>query len=216
MSAHGSFEMNRHSIRLRDYDYSQEGAYFVTICTQNKECLFGVVADGLMVVNNAGRMVETTWDELSQNYSGVDVDAFVVMPNHIHGIVFLTVGVGPCAYPTALKEISNPAGQPQGVAPTMSLPEVVHRFKSLTTTLYRRDFSADGRPRVPGRLWQRNYYDHIIRHDESLNRIREYISTNPLRWNLDRENPQHTGEDEFDHWLSAFKSYPHQTHVMER
>jgi len=175
---------HRRSIRLKGYDYSQAGAYFVTICTQNRECLFGEIVEGEMRLNNAGQIVQSVWNELSQHYLGVDIDAFAVMPNHIHGIVVLTsVGAGPCAYPDG--------GQPRGVAPTMSmsLPDVVHRFKSMTTTRYRHSYTQNGFRPYPSRLWQRDYYDHIIRNDDELNRIREYIINNPLKWEFDRENP---------------------------
>ena len=93
----------RRSIRLRGYEYAQPGACFVTICTQNRDCLFGEVVKGLMDVNDAGQMIQSVWDELPQHYPGVDVDAFVVMPNHIHGIILLT---------------PDETGQPQGVTPT--------------------------------------------------------------------------------------------------
>ena len=191
----------RQSIRLPAYDYAQAGAYFVTVCTQNRECAFGDVVDGEMVLNEPGRMVETTWRELPQHYPGVEVVAFVVMPNHVHGVIML-VGAGPRACP------DNPgrsrgvagqprrfAGQPRGVAPTgtMSLPDVVHRFKSLTTARYRRGVLQDRWLPFPGRLWQRNYYEHVVRNDEELNDIRQYIAENPLRWAGDGENPTNVG-----------------------
>ena len=98
-----SKRQSRHSIRLKDYDYSQSGAYFVTICTQNGECLLGEIMDGEMHLSSAGQMVRSVWNELPQYYPGVDVDAFVVMPNHIHGIVVLVfVGAGPRACPDNL------------------------------------------------------------------------------------------------------------------
>ncbi|MFP4040814.1 MAG: hypothetical protein ACLFS7_09760, partial [Desulfosudaceae bacterium] len=89
---------HRRSIRLQGYDYSQAGAYFVTICTQNRECLFGDIADGEMRLNDAGQMVQTVWDEIPAHYPGIDIDAFIIMPNHIHGIIVL-VGAAPCGRP---------------------------------------------------------------------------------------------------------------------
>ena len=169
---------HRRSIRLPAYDYAQPGAYFVTICSQNRECLFGDMMNGEMILNQRGEVVERTWRELAECYPGVEVDAFVIMPNHVHGIIVL-VGAGPRACP----------GRPQGVAPTMSLPDVVHRFKSLTTTRYRTGVLQDGWQPFPGRLWQRNYYEHVIRDEEELNRIRQYIIDNPGRWQDDVENP---------------------------
>src|SRR3990170_4206137 len=115
---------HRRSVRLPAYDYAQAGAYFVTVCTQNRECAFGEVVDGKMVLNEPGRMVETVWRELPQHYPGIEVDTLVVMPNHVHGIIML-VGAGPRACPDnpgrSRGDAGQPqgdAGQPQGVAPT--------------------------------------------------------------------------------------------------
>ena len=189
MVKHDPTRHHRRSIRLPAYDYTQPGAYFVTICSQNRECLFGDVINGEMILNQRGEMVERTWRELAECYPGVEVDAFVVMPNHVHGIIVL-VGAGPRACP----------GRPQGVAPTMSLPDVVHRFKSLTTTRYRTGVLQDGWQPFPGRLWQRNYYEHVIRDEEELNRIRQYIIANPGRWEDDAENPDIRSNA---HWARA-------------
>lgn len=192
---------HRRSIRLKGYDYSRMGAYFVTIVTQGRECLFGQVVDGEMRLNDAGRMVQAVWDQLPVFYPGVQVDAFIVMPNHIHGIIVLTghpVGAGPRACPDNVpKETGQPrgtrqpqeTGQPRGVAPTLSLPDVVHRFKTMTTKRYADGVKTMGWQPFVGRLWQRNYYEHVIRNDGSLNHIREYIANNPLGWESDRENP---------------------------
>jgi REP element-mobilizing transposase RayT len=174
--------LHRRSIRLKGYDYSQPGAYFITICTQDRACLFGEVVDGEMRLNDAGQMVQDVWDELPAFYPGVQTDAFIVMPNHIHGIIIL-VGAGSHACPDEI-------GQPQGVAPTrLSLPDVVHRFKTMTTKRYIDGVKKFGWTPFRRRLWQCNYYEHIIRNDHALQRFREYIWTNPLRWHLDRENP---------------------------
>jgi REP element-mobilizing transposase RayT len=178
-----TYERERHhrrSIRLQGYDYSQAGAYFVTVYAESRECLFGKIVNGEMRLNDAGRLVQDVWGNLPNHYAGVDLDAFVVMPNHIHGIVMI-VGAGPRACPHT--------GQPQGVAPTLSLPDTVHRCKTLTTNRYMDGVKQHGWPLFPRRVWQRNYYEHIIRNDESLNRIREYILNNPVQWEMDRENP---------------------------
>ncbi|MBI1885791.1 MAG: transposase [Chloroflexi bacterium] len=183
---------HRRSIRLPGYDYAQAGAYFVTICTQNRECMFGEVVDGEMILTASGQMVESVWRELPQHYPGVEADTFVVMPNHVHGMIIL-VGAGPRARPGRPQGVAptDDLGQPQGFAPTgtMSLPDVVHRFKSLTTARYRRGVLQGRWLPFPGRLWQRNYYDHVIRNDEGLNRIRQYIVDNPVHWADDPENP---------------------------
>src|SRR3990170_4846715 len=179
---------HRRSIRLPAYDYAEAGAYFVTICTQNRECVFGEVVQGRMISNGPGQMVESVWHQLPQHYPGVEVDAFVVMPNHVHGIIILA-GAGPRACPD---DPGRPQGegQPQGVAPTksLSLPHVVHRFKSLTTARYRIGVLQNGWRPFPGRLWQRNYHEHIIRNEEELNHIRQYIIDNPSHWERDEEN----------------------------
>ena len=156
---------HRCSIRLADFDYSSAGFYFVTICVQGRECLLGEIADGEVVLNEAGRMVEDTWLELSVQYPGIALDEHVVMPNHFHGIIVL----------------QSPA--------VLSLPDVVHRFKSLTTTRYRYGVNNDNWPPFPGKLWQRNYYERIIRNENELHQIRQYIHDNPAQWESDNENP---------------------------
>jgi REP element-mobilizing transposase RayT len=178
-------ESQRRSIRLPDYDYSQAGAYFVTVCTNGRKCLFGDIADGGVRLSDAGKMVESVWIDIPKHYSGVNVDAFVAMPNHMHGIILLGVGAGPCACPDEKPKM----GQPRGVAPTILLPDVVQRFKSLTTTKYMNGVRLDYWPPFRGRLWQRNYYEHVIRNENELTLIREYILNNPTKWAFDRENP---------------------------
>jgi REP element-mobilizing transposase RayT len=170
---------NRHSIRLREYDYSQMGAYFVTICTQNRECLFGNIVDGKVILNDAGRMVESIWNELPQHYKGVETDEFIVMPNHFHGIIVL-VGAG-----LALPRIDTTIRHNQGAASSApTLGDIVRTFKSKSTIYVNRLLVRTGQ-----RLWQRNYYEHIIRTEDELNRLREYIIDNPTQWAFDNENP---------------------------
>ena len=192
----------RRSIRLRGYDYSRPGAYFVTICTQSYIYLFGRIVAEKMVLNDAGRMAQGVWDELPVHYPGIETDAFIIMPNHIHGIVVIqpsAVGAGPRACPGGEARSSDagpssPAaesphlGQPQGVAPTktMSLPDVVHRFKTLTTSRYTDAVRHNGWKPFPGRLWQRNYWEHVVRSEQELHRVREYIVNNPAKWESDR------------------------------
>lgn|GEM_PF-87594 len=182
---------HRRSVRLKGYDYAQAGAYFVTICTQNRGHMFGEVVNEEMRLNDAGRLVQSVWDGLPGHYPGVETDAFVIMPNHIHGIVVL-VGAGPRA--------CLETGQPRGVAPTLSLSDVVHRFKTLITKRYADGVKQFGWLPFCGHLWQRNYYEHIIRDEVSLNRIRQYIIDNPARWAFDRENPQVTTPEPEDGW----------------
>ncbi len=186
---------HRKSIRLRGYDYSQAGMYFITVCTQGRQCLFGGITDNEMHLNSAGKMVRATWDDIPTHYDGVEIDQFAVMPNHIHGIVVL-VGAGPRACPDVDVDVGQPQGvegqgQPQGVAPTiitptgLSLPDVVHRFKTMTTKKYMDGVKQNGWQPFPAKLWQRNYYEHIIRNETAYLKIAEYIQTNPQRWQED-------------------------------
>jgi REP element-mobilizing transposase RayT len=202
---------HRRSIRLKGYDYHQAGAYFVTVCTQDRACLFGEVIGGEMRLNEAGQMVHDIWNDLPSFYPGVQTDAFIVMPNHMHGIIIL-VGAGPRACLAQPPVGADPrvcphqqpqgTGQPQGVAPTLALPDVVHRFKTMTTKRYADGVKQLGWEPFRGRLWQRNYYEHIIRDEKSLNRIREYIVTNPMRWAIDNENPNREGVDPLEEWIN--------------
>ncbi len=183
-------EFHRRSIRLRGYDYTRQGAYFVTFCTQERRRLFGTVVNGRMALNDAGRMVQTVWNELPAHYPGVVADAFVVMPDHFHGVVRL-VGAGPRACPSVAEngQARGPVeqnGQARGPAPTMSLPDVVHRIKTLTTKRYIDGVMQCGWPRFPGKLWQRNYYEIIVRGDRALANIRAYIHDNPAHWDVVR------------------------------
>ncbi|MHC4358694.1 MAG: transposase [Planctomycetota bacterium] len=126
--------------------------------------------------------------ELPAHYMGVDIDKFIVMPNYIHGIAVLNVGAGPRACP----ERNESEGQPRGVAPTktLSLPEAVQRFKSFTTKRHIDCIKRNDVKRFDKHFWQRNYYEHVIRNEDDLNGIREYITNNPLKWELDEENPK--------------------------
>jgi REP-associated tyrosine transposase len=166
----------RRSIRLKGYDYSRAGIYFVTICSQNRAFLFGNVADGNILLNDAGRMIEKWYIELENKYPNVRCDQFVCMPNHVHFIIF-NVGADLCVRPDS----GAHAGAP--------LPEIVQWFKTMTTNEYIRCVKQHGWPPFAGKLWQRNYYEHIVRSENELNRIREYITNNPKQWESDRENP---------------------------
>lgn len=162
----------RKSPRLRGYDYSQEGAYFVTICTHDRAHLFGAIVDGVMVLSHAGTIAQERWLALPDHHSHIELDAFVVMPNHVHGIIVL-VGTGP-----ALSGTDNTGADNAGVVPTLGT--VIGSYKSGVT---RRVREAQGEPQL--RVWQGRYHDHIIRSEAALNRIREYIMYNPARWRED-------------------------------
>jgi len=200
---------HRHSIRLQGYDYSQAGAYFITICTQNRERLFGEIADGEMKMNDAGQMVQTVWDEMPNRFDGLELDRFVVMPNHIHGVIVLPRRgescIRPCICPIIPPGIhSNPPngystdhGGEYKIRPYGTLPGTVGRifqaFKSITTHEYTNGVKQHGWLPFPGKLWQRNYWEHIIRNESELNRIRDYVNNNPTEWESDRLYGRPTG-----------------------
>jgi REP element-mobilizing transposase RayT len=226
---------NRRSIRLKEYDYAQAGAYFVTICTQNRESLFGEIVGDEMHLNDAGEMIVLWYEELENKFPDIQCDAFVCMPNHIHFIVINTgvradqrvcpntetnnttdvradsVGadlrVCPGIRPNnpgdgarlgghagpPLPDVHSGDGAYSGghagpPRPGTSLSCVVQWFKTMTTNAYIHGVKQCQWPSFPGKLWQRNYYEHVIRNEPSCNRIREYIINNPMRWHVDREN----------------------------
>jgi putative transposase len=202
---------HRRSIRLQRYDYAQMGAYFITICTHGRECLFGEVTDGAMQLNEAGYMIQSVWNELPCQFAGVDIDAFVVMPNHVHGIILINdepdtgmtdPGRGePCVRPVSngdefrIRPVStNRSDLPNRSNGTLSgaIGRVIQAYKSITTLHYITGVKNQGWPPFFGKLWQRNYYEHIIRNDIALDAIRQYIQTNPVQWTLDEENPNNT------------------------
>jgi len=194
---------HRRSIRLKEYDYSQPGAYFVTVCTHNRECLFGHIQENVMVMNDAGRMIEKWWQELPRKYPIVDMDAYTVMPNHFHGIVSIVGAVSRdhiepfsrCCVGAALRGrpeelTTKDRGQPHRVAPTLG--DMINWFKTMTTNDYIRGKHNQWRP-FPGKLWQRNYYEHVIWDEHDLNEVREYITNNPAGWDRDDDNPAFVG-----------------------
>jgi REP element-mobilizing transposase RayT len=171
---------HRRSLRLKGYDYTQAGAYFVTICCQHRRCVFRDIVDGEMRMNEAGQIVQAVWEELPIRCPGVDTDAFVIMPNHVHGIVTIGLDAGVGAQFIAPMHQGAMNQGAMNRAPTLG--EVVRVFKAVSTYRIRRRG-------CPWFAWQRNYYEHIIRDDEDLTRIREYIRLNPVLWAEDAENP---------------------------
>ena len=167
-----SFDPDKHhrsSIRLKGYDYSQAGAYFVTVCTEGRQCLFGDVIDERMKLNEAGRMVQQTWENLPTRFSSVTLDTFMVMPNHVHGIIAI---VG-----------AEPNRGAASSAPTLG--DIIRAFKSISAIRVNRLLARSGQP-----LWQRNYYEHIVCDEAELDRVRQYILDNPAKWPEDKENPK--------------------------
>ena len=179
-------ESHRRSIRLKGYDYTQSGVYFLTVVVQDRLCLFGNVVDQEMRPNEAGEMVRRLWERLPDRFPCIQLDAFVVMPNHIHGILVIDSPVGALFVGTH-RGAPNPTRATTRVAPTLGA--VIGAYKSLTTRAYVKGVNAGPWPPFRKRLWQRNYYEHVVRNDASLAELRQYILNNPARWAFDRENP---------------------------
>jgi putative transposase len=182
---------HRRSIRLPGYDYSEEGWYFVTVCVQNRLCLLGDITENRMQLYEAGLMIEVWWRKLGGKFPNVQTDEYVVMPNHFHGIV--SVGAAPCGRPDADVPknegvVPQESGQPHGVAPTIG--DIVSWFKTMTTNHYIRGVKQGGWEPFFKKLWQRNYYEHVIRNEKELNHFRQYIANNPANWQTDEENPE--------------------------
>ena len=169
---------------MKGFDYTQAGYYFVTIVVKERECLLGDVVGEEMKMNDMGRIVAASWEWLGDQYSYVELDEYIVMPNHVHGIIVIR---NTCDGP-----IASYRGGDSRIAPTV--PSQVQKRKSLgrlvgavKTVSARTVNLGRGTPGQP--LWQRNYYEHVIRNEESLSQIRQYIRNNPAKWALDREHP---------------------------
>jgi putative transposase len=166
----------RRSLRLPGYDYSQAGAYFITACVHNRAMLFGEVIAGDVQLNELGTIVQKTWDDLPTHYRGIELDAFIVMPNHVHGIIIL----------------------PDASERRHAIPEIVRGFKTFSARCVNERarigvYSGAGSkpalgPQARNLRWQRGYYEHVIRNEKALDRIRAYIANNPARWADDPEN----------------------------
>jgi REP element-mobilizing transposase RayT len=176
---------HRHSIRLKDYDYSQAGAYFVTLCAWQRECLFGDIVDGEMRLNALGQAVLDEWNRTPEIRVQVSLDVSVVMPNHFHGIIAIdgsTFDGGNVV--RAYCNTPLPIVHNQLRSPSQTIGAIVRGFKSAVTTQIN---VIRQNPNCP--VWQRNYFERVIRNDAELDRAREYIINNPLKWELDKEHP---------------------------
>lgn len=151
----------RQSIRLNGYDYSTSGAYFITICTYEREHLFGDIANETMQFNIFGNIAQYHWQHLSQHHSNIIIDESIVMPNHLHGIIILESSTGS----------------------TKSISEIIRGFKTFSVKAINKERGLRGVP-----VWQRNYYDRIIRNELELDRVRQYIINNPHNWDIDKNN----------------------------
>jgi REP element-mobilizing transposase RayT len=158
---------------LQNYDYAAPGAYFITICVQYRLHLFGNVHGGEMILNAAGKMIENEWKQLPQRFVHVQLDDFIIMPDHFHAVVWLT--------PTAESQSVRSASR-RGTTASNALGDIVGAFKSITTHRYIRGVRANQWTAFHGRLWQNDYWEHIIRNQNDLDNVRAYIQTNPLRW----------------------------------
>jgi putative transposase len=167
------------SIRLLGYDYSQQGGYYVTLVTQNRECLFGKIKDEEMILNVIGQIVREEWFRSAEIREEIRLfeDEFVVMPNHIHGIVWI---IGDLVGATGRSPLQS---GPKGPAPK-SLASLIGGYKASVTKRINLLRNTPGQA-----VWQRNYYDHIIRNKEDANRIYSYIQFNLYMWQDDEENP---------------------------
>ena len=195
----------RQSLRLPDYDYAGNGGYFVTVCTWQRECLFGDVVDGVVRLNDFGAIVRDCWDAIPYHFKHVSLDEYVIMPNHVHGILIIndvnsSVGAQHAApdvdflqpdthtraqhaAPLQGKSVRRIGATPNNVTPG-SLGAVIRSFKSATTKRINALRDNAGCP-----VWQRNYYEHVIRNEGDLHAIREYIACNPAQWSLDENYP---------------------------
>ena len=183
----------RRSIRLPGYDYAQPGAYFITICTVGKRCLFGSANDGRVDLTDCGAIIEECWLAIPRHFPLVQLDEHVVMPNHLHGVILIShERVDPCRgeafahqtddYRQAGEQMLRPytpTDRPSGTSPN-SLGAIIQNFKSVTARKINKTESAHS-----GSVWQRNYYEHVIRDERSLDEIREYIAGNPWNWSRD-------------------------------
>jgi putative transposase len=192
---------HRRSIRLKGYDYTQAGAYFITICTQDRRRLFGEVVNGRMRLNDAGEIVRDEWFRTAalRPYVRLDDDEFVAMPNHIHGIVRIVGDVEVRHH--AEERRRRAVGEQFGKPVPGSVSTIIRAFKSATT----RGINAL-RDTPGGVVWQRNYYEHVIRDEDALHRIQRYIIANPARWTFDRQNPS----------APAANTHPHPPHRPHR
>lgn len=185
---YNSDKHHRHSIRLKHYDYSAEGFYFVTLCTHQREYLFGEIVDGEMRLNQLGQIAAEEWMRSPSIRQEIELDEWVVMPNHIHGIVIINSSNKPISPVGAnghslQRLIPEPTSQ-NSVMPLMkpkSLSSLIVGFKSVTAKRINVIRDSPGNP-----IWQRNYYEHIIRNDRSLATIRRYIQNNPKAWEQDQ------------------------------
>ncbi|MEH1796239.1 transposase [Nostoc sp.] len=184
---------HRRSIRLKEHDYTQPGAYFITLCTQGRQCLFGNVVKGKMQLNYLGHIAFNCWEAIPDHFPHIELDTFVVMPNHLHGVLVIidtSVGARQCRAPTTERQCRAPTTEQFGKPVCGSISTVIRTYKSAVSKSINIIWHTKGQS-----IWQRNFYEHISRDQKPLDRIRQYILDNPQRWADDPENPQHNPDD---------------------
>jgi putative transposase len=189
MTSSNSHLHHRRSIRLKGYDYTLPGAYFITLVTHQRQSLFGTILDGELELNPAGKMIAKWWDELSNKFPHVSLGTHVIMPNHFHGIIQINddpVGSTCVSTLICVSESGEMVGRGGHIGPP--LPTIIQWFKTMTTNDYIRAVKNDGWASFDRKIWQRNYYEHIIRNQAELENIWLYITENPRRWSEDQEN----------------------------
>lgn len=184
---------NRQSIRYPGYDYSQPGHYFITICTKERECIFGEIKNGIIGLSDIGIIVQNEWLNTSKLRQNIILDEFIIMPNHIHGIIEITHAVGDSNVGIdcnqSLPDNTIFQRQPHPFGPqSNNLFAIIRGFKGSTTKqINTMTGNTEG-----GSIWQSRFYDVIIDTDDELNIIRNYIKNNPNNWNTDRNNPRNS------------------------
>ncbi len=178
---HYNKSCHRRSIRLKNYNYAQSGMYFITICAYDKKYLFGKIINEKMILNDLGHIVLKEWLKTGEIRKNIKLDEFVIMPNHFHCILNI-ISRG-----TACRALSDSHIEKFNKPTRNSIPTIIRSYKSAVTKQINQCFDGTAR-RATTTVWQRNYYEHIIRNEHELKKIREYILNNPLKWKLDFEN----------------------------
>ncbi len=174
---------HRRSIRLQGFDYGAAGACFVTICSFQRECLLGRITDEVLIPSEAGAIIDRWWQAIPEKYPLVELDEFIIMPNHLHAIILVGAGSPrPILTDGGHQGGTNQGGETPPLRPTLG--QVVGYFKYQSTKAVN---LVRGNRGIP--IWQRNYYERVIRNDAEMNRARRYIVENPLKWATDPENP---------------------------
>ena len=175
---------HRRSIRLRGHDYTQEGSYFVTICTHEREPILGEIIDGSVILTDVGEVAQQCWDSIQRHFHNVELGEYVIMPNHVHGVIFLREI--PCRdeVTSSLRDDSEIEFGKSTIKRSPTLGQIIAFYKYQSTKIINAIRDTPGM-----RFWQRNYYEHIIRDDKDLDRICKYIANNVVKWSEDKENP---------------------------